>query len=230
MKKIIAIFLLNIFLLSGCATIDKATHTTDPVTGERKVSNTTKGVGYGTAGGAALGASIGAIVGGGEGAALGAGIGAGAGAIVGGGTGYYMDSQEKVLREKLKKTGVRVLREGQNLKLIMPSNVTFEVNSSHINRNFFSTLNSVTLVLNEFGNTKLKVYGFTDSQGSFENNQLLSEDRARSVSTYLVHQGVNSSRLYVQGLSERFPIASNTSREGRALNRRVELSIEPVNI
>lgn len=230
MKKIFVVFLLNVFLLSGCATLNNATHSTDPVTGEKKVNNTTKGVGYGAAGGAALGAIIGAIAGGGKGAALGAGIGAGAGALIGGGSGYYMDSQEKILREKLGKTGVRVVRQGQDIKLIMPANVTFEVNSSTINQHFYETLNSVALVLNEFGNTRLKVFGFTDSQGSFEHNQLLSEDRARSVSSYLIHQGVNPSRLYVQGMSERFPIASNSTRDGRALNRRVELSIEPVNI
>ena len=112
----------------------------------------------------------------------------------------------------------------------MPANVTFEVNSSHINGAFYETLNSVSLVLNEFGNTRLKAYGYTDSQGDFEHNQLLSEDRARSVATYLVHQGVNPSRLYIQGMSERFPIASNDTKESRALNRRVELNIEPVNL
>ena len=203
MKKIITIILLSTALLSGCATFDRATHTTDPVMGDSKVNNTTKGV-----------ENAGTV----------------AEAIVGGGTGYYMDNQEEILRGKLEKSGVRVLRQGNNIKLIMPANVTFEVNSSYINGAFYETLNSVSLVLNEFGNTRLKVYGYTDSQGDFEHNQLLSEDRARSVATYLVHQGVNPSRLYVQGMSERFPIASNDTKESRALNRRVELNIEPVNL
>ena len=203
MKKIITIFLLSTALLSGCATFDRATHTTDPVMGDNKVNNTTKGV-----------ENAGTVT----------------EAIVGGGTGYYMDNQENILRGKLEKSGVRVLRQGNNIKLIMPANVTFEVNSSHINGAFYETLNSVSLVLNEFGNTRLKVYGYTDSQGDFEHNQLLSEDRARSVATYLVHQGVNPSRLYIQGMSERFPIASNDTKESRALNRRVELNIESVNL
>lgn len=205
MKKIIVFFTLGFFLLSGCSTLNEATHTSYPITGEEQVSNSTNGLGYGATGGRAFGV------------------------IVDGDAGYYMDRQEKVLRDKLKDSGVRVLREGQSLKLIMPANVTFEVNSSHINNSFFEALNSVALVLNEYGNTRLKIYGFTDSRGSFEHNQLLSEDRARSVSSYLTHQGVNPSRLYVRGMSERFPIASNDTSDGRALNRRVELIIEPVN-
>lgn len=212
-------------MMSGCAI-----HTTDPITGEKKISHIAKGGGYGAVGGAALGAAIGGIVGGGSGAALGAAIGGGTGAVVGSGAGYYLDNQEKILREKLERTGVGVFREGDKLRLVMPSNILFEVNSTQINGGFYEVLDSITLVLNEFDKTHLKVYGFTDSQGSFESNQLLSENRAMSVLGYFKHQGVNPSRLYALGLSERHPIASNGTKSGRSLNRRVELSIEPSEI
>jgi outer membrane protein OmpA-like peptidoglycan-associated protein len=148
--------------------------------------------------------------------------------LVNNGASSYMDGQEKLLKKKLKQTKVRVIRESNNLKIIMPASVTFEINSSYITASFYPILTSISEVLNKWGNTKLKIYGYSDEQGSFEHNQLLSEDRARSIASYLIHQGVNTSRLYVQGMSERFPIATNTTKEGRALNRRVELIIKPV--
>lgn len=133
-----------------------------------------------------------------------------------------------MLRDRLERTGGRVFREGDHLKPFIPSDITFEVNSTLINNSFYGVLNSIPLVLSEFNKTNLEIYGFTDSTGSFKSNQILSENRAVSVLSYLESQGVNVSRLHARGLSERFPIASNTTKEGRALNRRVELSIEPI--
>lgn len=198
-------------LLTGC--------TIDPYTGEEKTSNTAKGAIIG----AVSGAAIGAIAGKGKGAL----IGAAAGAAVGGGVGYNIDRQEKILRQKLEGTGVRVQRIGDSLKLVMPGNITFATNSSDINAGFYDVLNSVAIVLNEFDKSIMDVVGYTDSDGRAEYNQSLSERRAYSVANYLGSQGVNRARIAARGMGERYPIAKNDTPQGRAANRRVELDIRP---
>ncbi len=210
MKKIMLVVMTST-LISACAT--------DPYTREEKVSNA--GIGAGT--GAAIGAATGALLGDGEGAL----IGAAAGAALGGGIGYYMDRQEDQLRARLEGTGVRVQRQGDNLKLIMPGNVTFATDSSDISPSFFSVLDSVALVLNEFGDTSINISGFTDSTGSEIYNQELSEKRANSVASYLVRARVHHGRIQARGFGERYPVASNDSEMGRSQNRRVEISIRP---
>ncbi|MCF6203358.1 MAG: OmpA family protein [Methylococcaceae bacterium] len=210
MKKITGITL-AVVLTTGCAI--------DPYTGEQKVANT----GWGTAIGAASGAAIGAAAGGGKGAI----IGAGAGAAVGAGVGYYMDRQEAQLRAQLEGTGIRVQRLGDDLKLIMPGNITFATNSANINGNFYSILDSVGIVFNKFNETSINISGYTDSTGSDQHNQELSERRANSVASYLVKTGVQHGRIQSRGFGERYPIASNKTEMGRAQNRRVEISIRP---
>jgi outer membrane protein OmpA-like peptidoglycan-associated protein len=218
-----ALLLCLALVLGGCMT-------TDPYTGERKVSKTTVGAGIGALGGAAAGAAIGAASGGHRGrrAATGAAIGAGVGAATGGGIGYYMDQQEAKLRQRLERTGVSVTRSGDNIILNMPGNITFRTDSSDISSGFYDVLNSVALVLNEFDRTYVDVQGHTDSTGSDSYNQTLSERRARSVADYLTAQRVASHRLGVQGFGESRPIASNDTEAGRAQNRRVEIQIAPV--
>jgi outer membrane protein OmpA-like peptidoglycan-associated protein len=213
MKKIVTIISIVGTLLVACAT-------TDPYTGERKASNATKG----TVIGAASGAVVGAIAGKGKGAL----IGAASGAALGGGIGYYMDRQEAQLRQQLEGTGVRVERSGDNLKLILPGNITFATNSTSINGDFHAVLESVAVILKEFDKTNLEVIGYTDSTGGFEYNQRLSERRAESVTEYLVAQGVPPSRIIAKGMGERLPVAANDTGTGRAQNRRVELDIRPV--
>jgi len=210
MKKIIGTILLAGFV-TGCAI--------DPYTGQEKVSNT----GWGTAIGAAGGAAIGAVAGGGKGAA----IGAGAGAALGAGIGYYMDRQEGQLRARLEGTGVRVERQGENLKLVMPGNITFESDSAEINGNFYSILDSIGLTLKEFKKTSIDISGYTDATGSDMHNQLLSENRANSVASYVTRTGVNHGRIQSRGFGERYPVASNKTAMGRLQNRRVEISIRP---
>lgn len=218
MKKLTSIILATA-LTTGCVI--------DPYTGEEKVSNTAWGTGIGAGAGAATGAAIGAIAGGGKGAALGAGIGAGVGAATGAGVGYYMDTQEKKLRLRLESTGVRVQRNGDNLKLIMPGNITFATNSETLNSNFFPILDSVAIIFKEFKDTSIDVAGFTDSTGSYQYNQELSERRAASVANYLISAGVSSSRIQSRGFGERYPVASNDNAAGREQNRRVEINIRP---
>lgn len=218
MKKLTGI-LLATALTTGCAI--------DPYTGEEKVSNTAWGTGIGAGAGAATGAAIGAIAGGGKGAALGAAIGAGVGAAGGAGVGYYMGTQEKKLRLRLESTGVRVQRTGDNLQLIMPGNITFATDSDRLNRHFIPVLDSVAVILKEFKDTNIDVAGFTDSTGSSQYNQELSERRAASVANYLISAGVGHSRIQSRGFGERYPVASNNSAAGREQNRRVEINIRP---
>ncbi len=211
MKKKLSIVILAASLTSACAI--------DPYTGEEKVANTA----WGSAIGAGVGAGIGALAGGGEGAL----IGAGAGAAVGAGAGYYMDRQEAKLRARLEGTGVRIQRQGDNLKLIMPGNITFATNSANISSSFYPVLDSVGIILKEFDNTSINISGFTDSTGSDNYNQLLSERRANSVASYIVQTGVNHGRIQSRGFGERYPVASNDTAMGRSQNRRVEISIRP---
>lgn len=218
MKKISTIILATA-LTTGCAI--------DPYTGEEKVSNTGWGAGIGVVGGAAVGAGIGAIAGGGKGAAIGAGIGAGVGGVAGAGYGYYMDRQEAQIRARLEGTGVRIQRQGDNLKLIMPGNVTFPSDSAELNGSFYPVLESVGIVLKEFNETSINVSGYTDSTGGDMHNQNLSERRANSVASFLVRTGVLHGRIQSRGFGERFPIASNDNLMGRSQNRRVEINIRP---
>lgn len=195
---------------------------TDPFTGEQKVSKTVIGAGIG----AAAGAGIGALTG--RDRAKNAAIGAGAGALAGGAVGAYMDIQEAKLRKQLEGTGVSVTREGDNILLNMPGNVTFGVDRSEVRAEFYPVLNSVVLVLAEYKKTLIEVTGHTDSTGQESYNQGLSERRAASVGQYLVAQGIMPARVVSKGLGERFPIASNDSDFGRQQNRRVELRLIPL--
>jgi len=213
LKRVIAAAVLGGFL-AGC--------TTDPYTGQQKVSN--------TAGGAALGALAGAGLGllaGGDdrrNALLGAGIGA----LAGGGIGLYMDRQEAQLRAQLQGTGVSVTRQGDYIILNMPSNITFATDSASIQPSFYPTLNSVALVLKKYNQTLVDVYGHTDSTGSFEHNMQLSQRRASAVADYLIAQGTDSRRFAIIGQGPSQPIASNDTEEGRAQNRRVEIRLAPL--
>ena len=212
-------------LLSVAATYLSACTTTDPYTGEQKMSN--------TSGGALLGAGVGALAGlavggspvGRRNAAL---IGAGVGALAGGAIGNYMDQQESELRAQLQGTGISVTRRGDNIILNMPSNITFDVDQDAVKAGFYPTLNSVAIVLRKFNRTLIDVNGHTDSTGSLQHNQDLSQRRAMSVAGYLGTQGIDPRRVSAVGFGPSQPIASNATEAGRAQNRRVEIQIAPV--
>ena len=195
--------------------------TTNPYTGEKQASKTAMGAGIG----AAAGGLIGAATGGSRSAIL---LGVGIGALAGGGVGYYMDKQEDKLRMQLQSTGVSVTRNGDNIILNMPGNVTFATDSSNISADFYQVLNSVALVINEFEKTYIDINGHTDSTGAESYNQTLSEARANSVARYLESQKVVSQRIVTRGMGESQPIADNDTPEGRSLNRRVEIILTPI--
>lgn len=153
---------------------------------------------------------------------------AAAGGAIGGGVGYYMDKQESQLRQQLRSSGVSIQRDGNNINLIMPGNITFDTASSEIKQNFFDVLNSVALVLKKYDKTMVVVSGYTDSVGAAQYNQTLSQQRAASVSNYLNGKGIIRDRLETIGFGETRPIASNETPEGREQNRRVEITLLPI--
>ncbi len=217
-RKIILTMVTAMVFVSGCKTLDAYTR-------EEKTSSTTKG--------ALIGAGIGAVIGliSGDDAverrqhAL---IGAGIGALAGGSVGYYMDRQEAELRAQLEGTGVSVHRNGDNITLNMPGNITFATSSSDLSPAFFDVLNSVGLVLDEYEQTVVEVAGHTDSRGTDAYNQALSERRANSVANYLTGQGVIRERLITVGMGERYPVADNGTLAGQQANRRVEITMVPL--
>jgi len=216
-KLILATIVMTVFV-SGCETLDAYTR-------EEQMSSATKGALIGAAAGVAVGLMSGDDAVERRQHAL---IGAGVGALAGGSIGYYMDKQEAELRAELEGTGVSVVRDGDNITLSMPGNVTFATNSSDLSPAFFDVLNSVGKVLAEYEQTVVEVAGHTDSTGSDAYNQGLSDRRANSVSGYLSGQGVIDQRLITLGMGESRPVADNGSEAGRQANRRVEITMVPV--
>ena len=216
-KFILAMTVMTVFV-SGCKTLDAYTR-------EEKTSSTTKGALIGAAAGAVAGLISGDDAVERRQHAL---IGAGIGALAGGAIGRYQDKQEAQLRAELEGTGVSVVRNGDNITLNMPGNVTFATNSSDLSPAFFDVLNSVGKVLAEYEKTVVEVAGHTDSTGTDAYNQGLSERRANAVSTYLRGQGVIPQRLITLGMGESRPIADNNTESGRQINRRVELTMVPL--
>ena len=157
-------------------------------------------------------------------------VGAGLGALAGAGVGAYMDRQEARLRAELERTGVSVTRVGDNITLNMPGNITFAFGSADLNASFYEVLNSVSTVLAEFNQTVIEVAGHTDSVGTPEANQRLSERRASSVAAYLGTRNVLTDRIITVGMGEERPIASNDTDAGRQQNRRVELTLVPLTL
>jgi outer membrane protein OmpA-like peptidoglycan-associated protein len=154
-------------------------------------------------------------------------IGAAIGALAGAAVGDYMDKQEEAFRDELAGSGVEVVREGDNLRLVMPSNITFATDQSYISSGFNDTLNAIANVMNKYEKTYLSVEGHTDSTGKDSYNMNLSRERAQSVKDYLVNQQIMATRVSTKGYGETRPIATNDSANGRAQNRRVEIQIVP---
>ncbi len=205
----------SLLLLGAC--------TTDPETGNKRISK--------AAIGGVLGAGAGFLLGdvvGGKRDRTEKILGAGIGAIAGAGAGVYMDNQEKKLREQTAGTGVEVQRQGDEIKLVMPSGVTFDTNSAAIKPEFRATLDQVAATLVQYEKTMVDVYGHTDSTGNDGINIPLSNNRAQSVASYLASKGVNAARLGRQGFGSSQPVASNATEAGKQANRRVEIKLLPV--
>jgi len=211
-----------IALLSGCAS-QNPYENQGQAQGSSGISKTAKYGGLGALAGAVAGAAI-DHNNRGKGALIGAAVAGAASA----GYGYYADRQEAVLRESMANTGVEVQRQGDQIKLIMPGNITFATDSSNISSSFYSPLNNLGNSFKQFNENNIEIVGYTDSTGSRQHNMDLSLQRAQAVSNYLTSQGVDGSRLSVRGAGPDQPIASNADANGRAQNRRVEVNLKPI--
>ena len=178
-----------------------------------------------------LGALAGAVAGAainhdnrGKGALIGAAVAGAAGA----GYGYYVDKQEEELRRSMQGTGVEVQRQGDTIQLIMPGNITFATDSADIASSFYAPLNNLAASFRQYNQNSIEIVGHTDSTGNHAYNMSLSQRRAQSVANYLTAQGVDASRLSTRGAGPDQPIASNATADGRAQNRRVEVTLRPL--
>ncbi|MGE3249761.1 MAG: OmpA family protein [Hyphomonadaceae bacterium] len=209
-------------ILAAALVFAAACTTTDPYSGERVRNNT----GTGALIGAGAGGALGALAGGDDrrNVLIGAGIGALAGAAIG----NYMDRQEAQLRAQLRESDVDVVRQGDDILLRLPADVTFDVDRAEVKSQFLPTIRDVARTLAEYPSTIVDVIGHADSTGTDAHNQELSERRAMAVGAVLINNGVQRERLAATGMGETQPIASNATAEGRARNRRVEIRLTPL--
>ncbi|MHC8312908.1 OmpA family protein [Pseudomonas sp. GT1P32] len=223
-KQRLIIVATAVALLSGCASpnpYDSSQGQADG--GSTGMSKTAKYGGLGALAGALAGAAI-SHDNRGKGALIGAAV-VGASAA---GYGYYADQQEKKLRASMANTGVEVQRQGDQIKLIMPGNITFATDSANIASSFYQPLNNLAGSLKEFNQNQIEIVGYTDSTGSRQHNMDLSQRRAQSVATYLTSQGVSGTNLSARGAGPDSPVASNADANGRAQNRRVEVNLKAI--
>lgn len=220
-------------MLSGCSSIK---NTWDGM------SQAGQGATAGGTIGAAVGTGVGALIGGGKGTWIGALVGGALGAGTGALVGNHMDQQKKALEEQLSQMQaqndqnskdidaikVQMVKDRNDLdaiKLVLGDAILFQTGKSNLSQAADAALSRVAYNLKQFPDTDITVVGYTDNTGSEQFNQTLSEQRAQSVVNYLESQGVPASRLKAVGMGENDPVASNSTVEGRAQNRRVEMFI-----
>lgn len=188
--------------------------------GCKSLTGTQKGAAVGVAAGTAAGAIIGRASGNtAAGAVVGAAVGGTAGAIIG----NQMDKQAEEIREEL--PDVNVERVGEGIIVEFTNDILFGFDSSVLTDQAMENLDKLVIILNKYPDTDIEILGHTDSSGSNEYNQALSERRAASVATYLANQAIAAERLAIIGFGEEQPKYSNETAEGRTQNRRVEFAI-----
>lgn len=208
---------------AALVTLATAACTTDPYTGQQQVNRTAVGIAAGAIGGYLLGDLVG-----GSSDRTERLVGAGIGALAGGAVAHYMNRQEEELRRQTAGTGVDVIRQGDDLILRMPSSVTFDVDRWNVKPQFYSVLDDVGRTLSSYDQTYIDVLGHTDTTGSHEHNQGLSERRADSVADYLASRGVQPARMATRGFGETAPLyLPDDTDVKKAANRRVEIKIVP---
>lgn len=206
-SKLFRITLLSIFLIL-------------PFSACQNWSKTAKGTVIGASAGALAGAVIGKIAGNTTtGAIAGAAVGGSAGAIIG----NYMDRQSRELEEDLE--GAKVERVGEGIKITFDSGILFDINSSTLKPASQDNIAKLSEILKKYEDTEILFAGHTDSSGSEEYNQALSERRAKSVAEYAAFTGVDATRMTIIGFGEEQPVSSNDTVQGRTENRRVEVAI-----
>ena len=209
--NIAAFFITSTMMLTSCESVKNA-------------NNQQKGTVIGTAAGAVIGGVLGNNLGKGKNAPAGAVLGGIVGGVAGNVIGRNMDKQAKEIKETL--PGAEVERVGEGIKVTMKENmVNFGFDSSDLTSAAKANLDKLAQVLKNNMDTNINIYGHTDSKGTDAYNLSLSERRAAAVKSYLVAQGVSSSRMFTMGVGEKEPVASNDTDAGRAENRRVEFAI-----
>lgn len=204
---------LAVSLMTGCATWQRQ-------------NRTVKGAAIGTGAGAATGAAIGGILGGGEGAWKGAAVGAAVGAVGGGLIGNYMDRQAREMEAVLARQD-SLERRGDEMIMALSSDLVFTSGSARLQPGGEDKLQQVAGVLMRYPRTTVEITGHTDNVGTEAFNQDLSERRAASVSAALARYGVSPGRMLARGAGELRPLADNSTPEGRARNRRVDVLVRP---
>ncbi|THV57206.1 OmpA family protein [Flagellimonas alvinocaridis] len=190
----------------------------------KNANNTQKGAAIGAGGGAVIGGIIGNNVGKGN-TALGAIIGAVVGGAAGGYIGNRMDRQAERIEEEIPGAEVKRVGEGINVTFSGENGVYFDTNKSDIKGTSATTLDKLAGIFKEYPKSNILVEGHTDSAGSDAYNMTLSQQRAQSVTNYLVSKGISSGRFTTKWYGETQPIESNDTKAGMAANRRVELAI-----
>ena len=215
MKKITILALVFVFTIGSVFTSCESLKNTN---------NAQRGAGIGAVGGAVIGGILGNNLGKGGNGAMGAVLGGVVGGVAGGVIGHKMDKQAREIDNAL--PGAEVERVGEGIKLVLNENaVRFDTNKSTLTSTAKANLDKLVKVFNEYPDTNIVIYGYTDSTGSAEYNLKLSGERAASVKNYLTNKGLAASRFSVTGLGIADPIASNDTPEGRSKNRRVEFAI-----
>lgn len=215
MKNIKIVALASLFLLgsffTGCEAV-------------KNTNKTQRGVAIGAVGGAVLGGVLGNNIGKGGNGALGAVLGGVIGGVAGGVIGNKMDKQAREIETAL--PGAQVERVGEGIKLVLGENsVRFDTNKSTLTSTAKANLDKLVAVFDQYPDTNIQIYGYTDSTGTPEYNLTLSGQRAASVKSYLAGKGISSSRFTTTGLGIADPVATNDTAEGRSQNRRVEFAI-----
>lgn len=203
---------LGIFLLSACATDDP----------NRRAKT-----------GAAIGAVTGAVIGNQSSSKNGKYVGAVIGALSGAAVGNYMDKQQQQLERELalerRKQQISVVRlDEETLRLDIKSEASFDINSATLSNSFRDSLDTMAEIIGEFDKTAVHIIGHTDSTGSKQHNQTLSQHRARSVATHFSQNGVYQKRMRTAGRGENAPRFDNSTEYGRRMNRRVEIYLKTI--
>jgi outer membrane protein OmpA-like peptidoglycan-associated protein len=215
MKKIRIIVLASVFVFGNVFTSCEAVKNTN---------GTQRGAAIGAVGGAILGGVLGNNLGKGGNGALGAVLGGVVGGVAGGVIGNKMDKQKREIETAL--PGAQVERVGEGIRLVLGENaVRFDTSKSTLTVGAKANLDKLLPVFNQYPDTNIQIYGYTDSSGSADYNLKLSNERAASVKAYLVGKGLAAGRFTTTGLGIADPIATNDTPEGRSQNRRVEFAI-----
>ncbi|MCJ7465453.1 MAG: OmpA family protein [Maribacter sp.] len=204
--------LMSIVLIVGCTAV-------------KNTNQKQRGAAVGAASGAVIGGVLGNNVGKGNNTVLGAIVGAVVGGVAGGYIGDRMDKQAQKIEEEIPGAQVTRVGEGINVVFNQDAGVYFDTNKSNVKGTAIETLDKMAAILKEYPQTNILVVGHTDSAGPDDYNLKLSQQRAESVTNYLVSKGISGSRLTTEWFGETQPVADNGTPEGKAKNRRVEMAI-----